>query len=64
MWNIAHHFGVTVTLTADLVSRRIVSGALFEVRFQNLLLDSSWEGSVAYHFCVTVTLLTLTSFLK
>ena len=46
----AYHFGVTVTLTFDLVHRIIVSGAhlvLFEVGIPNWCVDASWDDKVS-----------------
>ena len=62
LWRVAYHLWVTVTLTADLVSRFCIeSGAcpiFFEVGIPNLVCVCilGWL-SVAYHFWVTVTLI-------
>ena len=58
---VAYRYGVTVTLTYDLVSRIVVSPILFEVGITNLVfgLFLGWRIG-AYHFVVTFTL-TLTS---
>ena len=55
----AFHFWVTVTLTSDLVfsEKRFRSKSHnFEVGIPNWCVDASWDGSVVYNFCITVTL--------
>ena len=51
---------MTFTLTSDLVFRIILSGAylLYYLRSESQLwcVDASWDDSVPYHNCVTVTL--------
>ena len=59
-WSVLYHLWVTVTLTSDLVLRKIVSGAyliLLKVGIPNLVCGCNfWWGSVTYHFWVTLTL--------
>ena len=60
LWSVLYHLWVTVTLTSDLVFRKMVMGAyliLFKVGIPNLVCGCNfWWRSVTYHFLVTLTL--------